>query len=186
MTTAGIMEVRESGGRVFIYGTHDSYPDRWPALAIKYIADNRGKPLSEVVRGVLRVLREWDYEIHKKTADLYNYHGWKETEREVRRIVMMDFRQISESDIPRNIEKGWNFWYVIDLDRGAVTVRRIKPKVCIDYDYETDLGGEYVCGEEEVTEFQGSLEEYLSKYPPDSGSSSTQNLICEPAKITKT
>lgn len=165
MTTAAILELRAGSNKAFIYGTHDSYPDRWPALAIKYIVDNRGKPLGELVKGVLRVLRDWDYEVHKETADLYNYHGWKETEREVRRIVSIDFRQISESDIPRNIEKGWNFWYIVDLDRGTVIVRHIVPKECLEYDYEADLGGWYVCGEREVIEFQGTLEEYLSKYP---------------------
>ena len=164
MTTAGIFEIRRSGRKAFIYGKHDSYPERWPAMAIRHVADNRHKPLSELIKGVLGVLRGWDYEVHKETADLWNYGGWKETEKEIRRIISIDFREIEESDIPRNIEKYWNYWYVVDLDADNVTVKSLKPKICIDYNYEADLGGEYVCGEKEIVEFQGPLDEYLAKY----------------------
>lgn len=164
MTTAAIFEIHTKNEKAYIYGTHDSYPDEWPVLAVKYVMENRGKPLNDLVKGVLKVLRDWDYDVHKQTADLYNYGGWKETEKEIRRLISIHFRQISESDIPKNIEKGWDFWYIVDLGGGTIRVRRIVPKECFDYDYEADIGGWYVCGEKEVIEFEGSLEDYVKKY----------------------
>lgn len=158
MTTAGIMEIRVAGEKVFIYGTHDSYPDGWPALAAKYLLERGVRDLGEVVNGVLRQLRDWDFNIHMQTAVWHYYRDWKEREREIRRIVRLDFRQVSETDIPKNLEKGWDYWYIVDLDSGVITVRRVKPKVY------TDTRGKYIYGEEEITEFYGPLRDYLSRY----------------------
>ena len=162
MTTAAVFEVRGVSGRVFIYGTHDSYPDGWPTLAVKYIAKNTGKTLNDVAKGVLEAVRKWDYETHMQTADLYNYGGWKETEREVKRWVLNDFRIVKDSDVPKNLEKGWEYWYVVDLSKGTITVKHVKAVMCRDTDEYG--GGIYVCGEKELTEFKGTLNEYLNMY----------------------
>ncbi len=164
MTTAGIMEIRGLGGRRFIYGTHDSYPDGWPVLVVKFLMGNKLENIEEAVKKALRVLWEWDYDVHKQTADWNYFRDWKEREAYLRRTVRNDFRQIRDSDIPNNLEKGWEYWYIVDLEKGIIIIKHITSKMCVEYDHGTNTGKWYICGEEERVIFKGSLNDFLSKY----------------------
>ncbi|MEM4133582.1 MAG: hypothetical protein QW317_11860 [Thermoproteus sp.] len=159
MTTAGVLELRGNGKKVFIYGVHDSYPEGWPSLAVKWLVESRGD-LETVAREVLERLRDWDFEGHMKyDYEMYHYKHWKETEKEIRRISAIDFRFISENDIPQNLEKDWDYWYVIDINKNEITVKQKSAVECPSQDESI-----VVCGEQETVQFKGALEEFLSKY----------------------
>lgn len=159
MTTAGLLELRKDGRRVFIYGIHDGYPEGWPSLAVRWLAERCGDVEAEEV---LKRLRRWDFENHMKyDYETYHYKNWKETEREIRRIATIHFRLVGEDDVlSDNLEKGWDYWYVVDLDRGRAAVKKKKAVRCPP----AEEGAVVICGEEVVEEFDGAIDEFLANY----------------------
>lgn len=119
MTTSGIFEIKKLGSAVLLYGTHDSYPGGWPKDAIERVLQNADRPLDKLKDDLLDYLRSWDRDVHR-TAIRREYSS--SVEKEVDRLVRNNFREIKPSDIPKNIEKGWDYMYIVDLDTRTVIV----------------------------------------------------------------
>ena len=122
MTTSGIFEIRKFGSKVLLYGTHDMYPDGLPKDAIELVLQNADKPLDKLKDGLLGYLRSWDRDVHKAAIKREYFGSEEEVEKELDRLVSNDFREIKPSDIPKNIEKGWDYMYIVDLDTRTVTI----------------------------------------------------------------
>ena len=153
MTTGGILELKRPSERAFIYGWHDSHPDGWPLLVVRRIISIIGSPLPSVVGFLLSVLRDWDFTIHSRYDS--SIEAW--------RMSLMHFSQVSPTDIPGNLAKDWDFWYIIDLNNGGIIVKSLEPVVYHHLSRDGTILDDFR-GFRRGIVFRGSLKDYIIRF----------------------
>ena len=149
MATAGVFQIISGDKVINIYGGHDAHEDGWPAWAVKYVSDNRQKPIEELANEIVGVLRRQDFELYREV--LLGRKGYDEDR--LKRMADSNFFVVPDGDdVPP-----WEYWYVYNVDKNEIVVKTKEPKPCPDRD-------DVSCGSEVVEKFRGSPKEFLVRY----------------------